>query len=747
MVVATFANQVSNLSALGAAMGSFDRVLNVSDDTHSETDLEEHSATFLHSQRERIADIEEDLLLATGFILPDSSSASTVTELAELCRLVQDGSRKKMEILQQRLQAMGVTSLNSEEAVSTVAPSPSSDVFWSIGGPLASVVEGDVETEGATTPGSMLHPSPFSSHQKPWISPATPKMDAISLRYVFRSHELTLSDLNWILLTFLCFMFVVLFWFFSASTTSLLQNITPNGSKRMSPSPYRRNSRPSGSFRQVNFDGFQEDDDMITVDQSMLATTPAAKRRLSGTAASEPMKQTEFISKMESMLDKVDESILESRPSDEVTLQTRKNNTTELHEDEEDDDEYSSEDDSTDDVATQVASITRRRRMSMSEQDGGDKLRQFRSASTTSKQIQSATRPTHILVDTEAPSPAHTNITMDATMLDDTMISVSLFQDDDNNSTVTPILDRYRLDPDDNSVGIKVVPNKRGGSSRFQKPLIIETVPEQQTLFSSSSSFYTQEDGFTSPRGLPGTVSARKKKEYRKTPLPKKLLHADDSMDTWDENDDPNIQFTVSSSSKKLSSSPQRKSSSTMGSFTVPPLRPMSYEPKRQEKTPFSSSSSTTRPTSLPLTKSTSRTPLSDDFMKQAFPADVDEDTAGSKLNLSDRFERESVRLTKWMEHITMAEYDIAPRIVQVQVRRDEANEVIDLLEEFLTSNLQLDPSSSLEFGEQQGYEILGKSFETNKKCKSVLMSLCHFRRLLMYREDEMRFVVNQFSA
>jgi hypothetical protein len=186
MVVATFANQVSNLSALGAAMGSFNRVLNVSNDTHSETDLEEHSATFLHSQRERIVTIEENLLQATEFILPDSSSASTVTELAELCRLVQDGSRQKIEILQQRLQAMGVTSLKSEESISRVAPSPSNDVFWSIGGPLASVVEGDVETEGATTPGSMLHPSPFSSHRKASISPSTPTMNASSLRYVFR---------------------------------------------------------------------------------------------------------------------------------------------------------------------------------------------------------------------------------------------------------------------------------------------------------------------------------------------------------------------------------------------------------------------------------------------------------------------------------------------------------------------------------------------------------------------------------
>lgn len=485
---------------------------------------------------------------------------------------------------------------------------------------------------------------------------------------------------------------------------------------------------------------------MITLDThlSMTATTPGLKRRASEATASEPMEQTEFMSKMESMLGRVEESILESRPSDEITVQTRKTKPIEhlREEEDEEDDEYSSEDDSTDVVATQVASTTRRRRMSMNENDGAETLRQFRSARTASQQTQQSSRPTHILVDSEAPSPAHTNITMDATMLSDTMISMSLFQDDDNNSTATPILDRYRLDADDNSIGIKVVPNKRGGSSGFQRHLITEPVPEEQTPFSSSSSFYTQENGFTSPRGLPGTVSARKKKQYRKTPLPKKRLNGDDSMDTWDENNDPNIPF-VASSLKKTSASP----TISISSFTVPPLRPASYEPKRERTVAVSSSSSNIRSTSLPGAKLISHAPASKSFMKEAFSAQLDGNTVGSKSNLSDRFEHESVRMTKWMEHVTMAEYDIAPRIVQVQVRRDEANQAIDLLEEYLTSNLQLDPSSTLDFGEEQGYEILGKSFQTNQKCKSVLMSLCHFRRLLMYREDEMRFVVNQFSA
>ena len=49
--------------------------------------------------------------------------------------------------------------------------------------------------------------------------------------------------------------------------------MTPNGSFRASPSPYRRYS----GRRQTNFEGFQEEDDMITLDTN--STTPAAKRQ------------------------------------------------------------------------------------------------------------------------------------------------------------------------------------------------------------------------------------------------------------------------------------------------------------------------------------------------------------------------------------------------------------------------------------------------------------------------------------
>lgn len=196
MVVATFSNQASNLSALGAAMGSFGRVLDVSTDNKkwsSKEELENDSSAFLKLQHKRIGNIEEDFMKATEFILPASSSASTVTELAELCRLVQEANREKMQILKVRLKSMGYDGslLESEETSSPTTPALS-NVFWSVGGPLERVVEGDVETEGATTPGSMLHPSPFSSatKRKDSISPATPTMNSISFRYVERFVEM-----------------------------------------------------------------------------------------------------------------------------------------------------------------------------------------------------------------------------------------------------------------------------------------------------------------------------------------------------------------------------------------------------------------------------------------------------------------------------------------------------------------------------------------------------------------------------
>jgi hypothetical protein len=663
----------------------------------------EHVEDFLQAQNERVVTIEEDLFEATDHILPASRESKTATELAELCRLVQEATRQKLSLLKTRLELMsggGMTTIDWKEQQQQVHnPSPAQKVYWSIGGPLECVIEGDVETEGATTPGSMTMPSPFTTAKKQGkksITPTTPTMDSFSFRYV----ECNAGCTEGTILSYLASPFTLPV--VSASTHSFLETMNiPSGDKkrvslkgRLSQSPSSRAS--SRSDRQLNFDGFQEDDSVISLESQ--STIVANKSQTSSSIIEE---RNEFIARMESTLGRVEESILENRPSDETngtsgrsTSSRRPSNNKFLEELEEEED---FDDDSTNVAPTQVASVNK------------DKSEPVGQTSTISGQnIQKPVpvfhRPTHILVDTDMPSPTHTNLTMDATMLNDTFLSMSMLADDDNNSTVTPILDRYRLDPDDNSIGIRVVPNKRGirgGRTNH------EIIPEAKTPLPTE--YMTHSDGFLSPKGIPGSVSARKKKQYRRTPFPKKQL--DDSFQFVDENDDPNVQ--LNQSAKSSFSVPR-------SSFSVPPLRPRSFGPAR---TVPANPSSSSRTLSLPGTSSNSIRAVDGNQGIQKEP---------------------SLRMGKWMEKITMAEYDLAPRVVQMQVNRDEANQVLDALEDFLTVNNQ----TSLEFSQQQGYQVLSKVLKTEQKSKSVLMSLCHWRRLLMYRDKEhgMIFAVNQFE-
>lgn len=150
------------------------------------------------AQQHRAACIDESLLQATEHILPPSAEAKTVTELAEVCRLVQEATRQKISLLRTRLECMGVKASWKDSVI--VSPKPvfttkNSAIEWSVGAPLDCVMEGDVESEGATTPGSLLHPSPFASASKPpqrksSLTPTTPTMNKFSFRLV------TLNKIN-----------------------------------------------------------------------------------------------------------------------------------------------------------------------------------------------------------------------------------------------------------------------------------------------------------------------------------------------------------------------------------------------------------------------------------------------------------------------------------------------------------------------------------------------------------------------
>jgi hypothetical protein len=466
------------------------------------------------------------------------------------------------------------------------------------------------------------------------------------------------------------------------------------GLLKTTPSPSNSSRR---SERQLNFEGFRDEDDMISIN------TMEQQARASQNMALSPLQElreerSQFLARMESMLERVEEELLhESRPSDETNGLSRQSSKEpsmerpsnskfleELHADED-----SGDDDSTNVIATLVAD---------KPQPVGNKIM---------RPVPIVRRPSHIVVDTGLlPSPSHTNITMDGILMNDTMISMSVLQDDDNDSTVTPVLDRYRLDPDDNSIGIKVVPNKRG--QHLQR--IPESGPTQRDL--NTSAFNDENDGFLSPKGLPGSVSARKTKQYRKTPFPKK-----DQDHTFDEENHPN-RGTLSFSPSPSSTS-SFDASNPESSFSVPPLRPRSLGPSRTSSRTFATPG-------VQSVSILSKTPV--------------------VQNVEGNARRESFdKKYEWMEEITKAEYNKAPKIVRMNVSRDEANQAIAILSKLLTSKHQT--SQILEFSASEAYEQLSKVVPSEVKCKTVLVGLCHWMRLL-YREDgdETMFVVNRFE-
>lgn len=92
-----------------------------------------------------------------------------------------------MSLVRTRLELLGVKTPwddHLESPLHRLNGASEADMHWSVGCPLESVQEGDVETEGATTPGSLLQPSPFASatKSKPLSTPTTPTMDNFSFR-------------------------------------------------------------------------------------------------------------------------------------------------------------------------------------------------------------------------------------------------------------------------------------------------------------------------------------------------------------------------------------------------------------------------------------------------------------------------------------------------------------------------------------------------------------------------------------
>lgn len=710
---------------------------------------------FLASQKNRVGNIEKELLAATGKILPPSKESKTITELAELCRLTQVATREKLEALRLSLANDGYTvtspktnlrqGINMTNKASNSSPSverkanrmrksrvpsmqssgltmgeekkfllyddigseTSLPLVSNIGGPLESVLEADCETDGMHTPGSYLEsPALSSAHRGPFVIvgdefydsdvSVTPsgntKKGKIQNRRTSSSFTLrspctppTLDKLR-----------------ITSSTNNFLQHMDSVGEdkedKSLSISSHgsRHDVYSSNhiSFsteaskkpivqeqfhpqqQQQHLYEFRDEDDMITLDtqSTMTKNNTFSSPIIIGGASNEKRlsveERSQFFARMEGILERVEETLEES-PSprncgriedksrhaderqtvpllfafgedgkqplqhsisstssmDKVLAPSDRQPRKTLHEGESfssDNDEISVMNfskDSTNVVATQVGGkgTSKDEIMSAVFSDNDSKKQ------NSLKIFQQ--RPIHILVDAEVASPAHTNITMDATFMNEAnemsfvrgeenhkkntnqivrgMINFDVEEDDDNLSTVTPVLDRYRLDPsDDNSSGVKVVPNKRSLHRSNQKerttprqgrlPTIAQLSPSLDYILQattpkkeSNQSDIISPQIMTSERHLRNmtmtTPLNQKRKVYRKTPFPNRKaanMEEDASYSAADENCHPN---TSDGSSIPDFPEPFKYNRETFA-ISVPPLRHSSFETKRTDE-------------------------------------------------------------------------------------------------------------------------------------------------------------------
>lgn len=787
---------------------------------------------------------------------------------------------------------------NSTAGSANKAPHLSWPLTSAIGGPLESVLEGDVETDGATTPGSMLQsPMPWNSCSAKKASGAgknrTSSLSSSSSSTLFASPNCTIKPLahrkkqldsppsmDHLSL--------------SASTAKLLRQRETERFNTFGPSyddmdednsspPYGANStgklsafvgktsRPLQSVpdgQQLQQDRpwnneFREEDDMITLDtQSTLTKNSSPVRRTTtGSVASGKLPppgedRSSFFARMEGMLHRVEETIFEdspssssrnfhgdgpSRPSDEILaslamksshatkqLQHRSRNSSKASRTASHPTYY--EDSFANDSTVDDGVVDNSRDNSTgSEDDAGDdstnlaptlvaeKDRSFRGRGTTdadgkaSKRLhplntlqQQHDRPTHIMVNTAIGSPAHTNITMDATVMNETFVSFlgmdetqlretiassqefseSHFEDPDamdNLSIVTPVLDRYRLDPDDDtSVGIKVVPNERGSHKKssvrqsgqkqlsypFKTPLSRPKTPKQTTPLPrfSASNFLSPKatpTALAAPQRTPNSVSTRINKVYRKTPFPKRkasFYEEEQGLPTLSENDHPNTSTGSSvAGSPELLQKPMAPLESI--SISVPPLRSRSLDSRRLERKFSTIKSTNVSYDSKSWSDNESVLRIDQEEIATIHQIDktierIDQELAtgtriGAVEHSSGRVDpvgksflnqvktmakpnstAKSSTQSAYIEKITAKEFEGAPRIVRDQVSVEEANDAIYLLRDFCKAD-----STSFEFSEERGHEILSSLTKSKPRSKSILISLCHWQRLSMKRD------------
>jgi hypothetical protein len=91
---------------------------------------------------------------------------------------------------------------------------------------------------------------------------------------------------------------------------------------------------------------------------------------------------------------------------------------------------------------------------------------------------------------------------------------------------------------------------------------------------------------------------------------------------------------------------------------------------------------------------------------------------------------KQSRQKIPFVQHVTDVEFEAAPRIVRTQVTLIELNNALELI--FLRLS---DRDPSFRFSEEEGHNLLKSLTASQQRSKSILISLCHFQRLIMKRD------------
>jgi len=338
-----------------------------------------------------------------------------------------------------------------------------------------------------------------------------------------------------------------------------------------------------------------------------------------------------------------------------------------------------------------------------------------------------------VFVHLESTPPGQNNLTMDQSFFHetDTVASPShsrIMEQADLSSVtsllVTPILDRYRVEVDDSSVGIKVVPNERG----FHRRAVEERLYRKP--FAEASNTSGKRQTTTSFRKTPHPKKIRKPQllpivENESPRLSKVSIASADTVSKRGGN--PPSVGRISISSPTMVSPSIRADNSKSESNTTRRRLTEDYDLNK-----ISPSTASFTPRSNPVVSvSASKTPLTAAWVAKHMSSDANlmefmgmEEVSFTDYQRSSRSDEVSTSVS--IKLISVEEYNFAPKVVQMQVGLSEVNTAAEILSHWTVPQERVTESNA--------YSLL--PFPESKS-KSILLSLCHWRRMMMHVEND----------